>query len=60
MIGGMRNIKGGALPAALIVGLVNAFGGAVLVPSIYGLLPFLLMVIVMMIKPEGLFTAKER
>ncbi len=58
MIGGMRNIKG-ALPAALIVGLVNAFG-AVLVPSIYGLLPFLLMVIVMMIKPEGLFTAKER
>ena len=57
MIGGIRNLKG-ALPAAILVGLVNSFG-AVYVPSIYGLLPFLLMIIVMMFKPQGLFTAKE-
>lgn len=57
MIGGMRNLKG-ALPAALLVGLVNSFG-AIYVPSIYNLLPFLLMVIVMIIKPQGLFTKKE-
>ena len=58
MIGGIRNMKG-AIPAALVVGLVNAFG-AIFVPSIYGLLPFLLMVIVMIIKPAGLFTPQEK
>ena len=58
MIGGRRNIKG-TLPAALLIGLVNSFG-AVLVPSIYGLLPFLVMVVVMTIRPQGLFTAKEK
>lgn len=58
MIGGRSNLKA-ALPAAILVGQVNSFG-AVLVPQIYGLLPFLLMVIVMIIRPQGLFTAKEK
>jgi len=57
MIGGIRNLRG-ALPAALLVGLVNAFG-AIYLPTIYGLLPFMLMVIVMMVKPQGLFTRAD-
>lgn len=57
MVGGIRNLKG-ALPAALVVGLVNAFG-AIYLPTIYGLLPFALMVLVMMIRPQGLFTRAD-
>lgn len=56
MIGGMRNMNG-CLPAALIVGLVNAFG-AIVLPQLYNLLPAALMVICMFIKPEGIFTKK--
>lgn len=57
MVGGIRNLRG-ALPAALVVGLVNAFG-AIYLPTIYGLLPFALMVLVMMIRPQGLFTRAD-
>ena len=57
MIGGMRNMNG-CLPAALIVGLVNAFG-AIYFPQYYNLLPAALMVICMLIKPNGIFTRKE-
>lgn len=56
MIGGMRNMDG-CLPAALLVGLVNAFG-AIYLPQYYNLLPAALMVISMFIKPDGLFTKK--
>jgi branched-chain amino acid transport system permease protein len=56
MIGGMRNMNG-CLPAAIIVGLVNAFG-AIVMPQFYNLLPAGLMVICMFIKPEGIFTKK--
>jgi branched-chain amino acid transport system permease protein len=56
MIGGMRNMNG-CLPAAIIVGLVNAFG-AIYLPQIYNLLPAALMVICMFIKPQGIFTKK--
>lgn len=56
MIGGMRNMNG-CFPAALIVGLVNAFG-AIVLPQYYNLLPAALMVICMFIKPEGIFTRK--
>lgn len=56
MIGGMRNMNG-CLPAALLVGLVNAFG-AIYLPQYYNLLPAALMVICMFIKPDGIFTKK--
>lgn len=56
MIGGMRNMDG-CLPAALIVGLVNAFG-AIYLPQYFNLLPAALMVICMFIKPNGIFTRK--
>lgn len=57
MIGGMRNMNG-CLPAALLVGLVNAFG-AIYLPQLYNLLPAALMVLCMFIKPQGIFTKKE-
>ena len=56
MIGGMKNMDG-CLPAALLVGLVNAFG-ANFFPQFYNLIPALLMVVSMLIKPEGIFTRK--
>ena len=46
------------LPAALLVGLVNAFG-AIYLPQYYNVLPAALMVIAMAINPQGLFTKKE-
>lgn len=56
-IGGLRNMDG-CLPAALLVGLVNAFG-AVYLPQYYNILPAALMVICMFINPRGIFTKKE-
>jgi len=57
VIGGLRNMDG-CLPAALLVGLVNAFG-AIYLPQYYNLLPAALMVIAMFINPQGLFTKRE-
>lgn len=57
VIGGLRNMDG-CLPAALLVGLVNAFG-AIYLPQYYNILPAALMVIAMFINPQGLFTKKE-
>jgi branched-subunit amino acid ABC-type transport system permease component len=57
MIGGMRNMNG-CLPAALLVGLVNAFG-AIYLPQFFNLIPAVLMVICMLIKPNGIFAPKE-
>ncbi len=56
-IGGLRNMDG-CLPAALLVGLVNAFG-AVYLPQYYNVLPAALMVICMFINPRGIFTKRE-
>lgn len=56
-IGGLKNMDG-CLPAALLVGLVNAFG-AVYLPQYYNVLPAALMVICMFINPRGVFTKRE-
>lgn len=58
VIGGLRNMNG-CLPAALLVGMVNAFG-AIYFPQYYNIFPAALMVIAMFINPQGLFTKKER
>ena len=57
-IGGLRNMDG-CLPAAILVGLVNAFG-AIYLPQYYNLLPAALMVVCMFINPKGVFTKKEK
>lgn len=56
-IGGLFNMKG-ALPAALLVGLINAFG-AIYFPEIYTMIPSLVMVIVMLWKPDGILSKRK-
>ena len=53
VIGGIGSVRG-ALIAALLVGLVDTFG-KVLLPSMSGMLVYLLMAGVLLWKPEGLF-----
>ena len=53
VIGGIGSVRG-ALIAALLVGLVDTFG-RVLVPTLAGMLVYMLMAAVLLWKPEGLF-----
>jgi branched-subunit amino acid ABC-type transport system permease component len=57
VIGGITSMRG-ALYAALIVGVANALGSLYL-PWFYTLIPGLLMVIVLILRPEGLFVRSE-
>jgi branched-chain amino acid transport system permease protein len=53
VIGGIGSVRG-ALVAALLVGLADTFG-KVLLPSVAGMLVYVLMALVLLYKPEGLF-----
>jgi branched-chain amino acid transport system permease protein len=53
VIGGIGSVRG-ALVAALLVGLVDTFG-KVLAPQIAGMAVYMLMAVVLLYKPEGLF-----
>ena len=53
VIGGIGSVRG-ALIAAVLVGLVDTFG-KVLLPSVSGMLVYMLMAAVLLFKPEGLF-----
>lgn len=53
VIGGIGSVRG-ALISALLVGLVDTFG-KILLPSIAGMLVYMLMAGVLLWKPEGLF-----
>ncbi|QJC56316.1 High-affinity branched-chain amino acid transport system permease protein LivH [Polaromonas vacuolata] len=53
VIGGIGSVRG-AMIAALMVGLVDTFG-KVLLPSVSGMLVYMLMAAVLLFKPEGLF-----
>ena len=53
VIGGIGSIKG-ALLAALLIGLVDTFG-KVLLPQVSGMLVYVLMAVVLLYKPVGLF-----
>lgn len=57
-IGGLRNIKG-TLPSALLIGLISGYA-AVFFPQFYSMIPAACMVLVMLVKPEGLFSRKEQ
>ncbi len=57
VIGGIKSMKG-AFFAALLVGVINAFGSMFL-PWFYALIPAALMIIVLLIRPQGLFGEKE-
>ncbi|MFM2035686.1 MAG: hypothetical protein RL459_951 [Pseudomonadota bacterium] len=55
VIGGIGSIKG-ALLAALLIGLVDTFG-KVLLPQAAGVLVYVLMALILLWKPDGLFKA---
>jgi branched-chain amino acid transport system permease protein len=55
VIGGIGSIKG-ALLAALLIGVVDTFG-KVLLPQAAGVLVYVLMAVILLWKPEGLFRA---
>ncbi len=58
VIGGLGNIQG-TLPSAVFIGVLSAVA-ALFLPKLYNLVPTVVMVLVIMIKPQGLFTRKER
>ncbi len=58
VIGGIGSLRG-AFVAALLVGMVDAFGKA-LVPSFSSLLMYVLMAIVLICRPQGLFGTEAR
>jgi branched-subunit amino acid ABC-type transport system permease component len=53
VIGGLKSMRG-VLFSALIVGVANALG-SMLLPWFYTLIPAALMIIVLLVKPQGLF-----
>lgn len=55
VIGGIGSIRG-ALVAALLIGFVDTFG-KVLVPQVAGVLVYVLMAVILLWKPDGLFKA---
>lgn len=54
VIGGMGSIKG-AFVAALMVGIVDTFA-AILLPSLASMMVYILMALILLIKPQGLFS----
>lgn len=57
VIGGFGNVQG-AIVGGLIVGLVEAFGGAYISTTYQLVLIYLVLVAVLMIKPQGIFSGK--
>ena len=57
IIGGITEIKG-AFFGALLVGLATSFG-AMYLSKYYSLVPAVFLVLMLLIKPEGLFGTKE-
>ena len=55
VIGGIGSIRG-ALLASLLIGVVDTFG-KVLVPQASGVLVYVLMAVILVYKPDGLFKA---
>lgn len=58
VIGGLGNIQG-TFPAAILVGVLSAIA-ALFMPKVYNLVPTVVMVLVILLKPQGLFARKER
>ena len=53
VIGGMGSIKG-AFVGALLVGVISTFA-AVLMPTMSNMIIYIFMILVLLVKPQGLF-----
>ena len=61
LLGGIESVPG-AFVGALIIGVVEILGGTYIDPHVTAfreVLPFVLMVVILMIRPNGLFGLKE-
>ena len=58
ILGGLDSI-GGAIIGGLIIGLLETFTGGYLSPSLRDVVPYIVLVLILLIKPYGLFGLKE-
>jgi branched-chain amino acid transport system permease protein len=58
ILGGLDSI-GGAIIGGLIIGLLETFTGGYLSPSLRDVVPYIVLVLILLLKPYGLFGLKE-
>jgi branched-chain amino acid transport system permease protein len=58
ILGGLDSI-GGAIIGGIIIGLLETFTGGYLSPSLRDVIPYIVLVLILLIKPYGLFGLKE-
>lgn len=58
ILGGLDSI-GGAIIGGIIIGLLETFTGGYLSPSLRDVVPYVILVLILLIKPYGLFGLKE-
>jgi branched-chain amino acid transport system permease protein len=58
ILGGLDSI-GGAIIGGLIIGVLETFTGGYLSPSLRDVVPYIILVFILMVKPYGLFGLKE-
>jgi branched-chain amino acid transport system permease protein len=58
ILGGLDSI-GGAIIGGMIIGLLETFTGGYLSPSLRDVVPYIILVLILLLKPYGLFGLKE-
>jgi len=58
ILGGLDSI-GGAIIGGILIGMLETFTGGYLSPSLRDVVPYMVLVLILMIKPYGLFGLKE-
>lgn len=58
ILGGLDSI-GGAILGGLIIGILETFTGGYISPSLRDVVPYIILVFILMVKPYGLFGLKE-
>jgi len=58
ILGGLDSI-GGAILGGIIIGLLETFTGGYLSPSLRDVVPYIILVLILLLKPYGLFGLKE-
>jgi len=58
ILGGLDSI-GGAIIGGIIIGLLETFTGGYLSPSLRDVVPYIILVLILLLKPYGLFGLKE-
>lgn len=58
ILGGLDSI-GGAIIGGIVIGLLETFTGGYLSPSLRDVVPYIVLVLILLIKPYGLFGLKE-